>query len=150
MAMHGSTDRSAKAQERYVLRPVALCCVLAAGGVLLLLLGLRLVMAIRGVRLVLGLALLVGSGLLFVGVYLLGRCAVIVDGQGIRIREAVGGWRQMRWSEAVSVSRKHVPRSGRSGGYTMLVITTCEKETFELIENERTRALVIQYGPGIS
>lgn len=32
----------------------------------------------------------------------------------------------------------------------MLVITTRDKETFELIENERTRALVIQYGPGIS
>lgn len=82
MAMYGSTDRSAKAQERYVLRPVALCCILAAGCVLLLIAGLRLVMAIRGVRLVLGLVLLVASGLLFVGVYLLGRCAVIVDGQG--------------------------------------------------------------------
>lgn len=134
-------------RERYMLRPVALCCVLTAGGVLLLLLGLRLFMAIRGVRMILGLVLLIVSGLLFVGVYLLGRCAVIMDAERLRIRGFAGDWRQMRWTEAAAVTRRYVPQHGRSGGCAMLVVTTRAGERFEVLQNDRTLMLLQKYCP---
>jgi len=134
--------------ERYAYRPVALCSVIAAGGLLLLLAGLRQIMALRGWRFMLGLALLVAAGLMFVGVYLLGQCAEILDAEGIRIREMNGSWRQMRWEDAVDVSVKEGPKRGRSGGgYALLVVTTRTGEAFEVIRNERTLAMVRRYCP---
>lgn len=133
--------------ERYAYRPVALCGVLTACGLLLLLTALRLIMALRGVRMVLGLLLLIAAGLLFLGVYLLSRCAVIVDAQGIRTREIVGDWREIRWPDVTSVTQRCENRSGRMGGYVMLTVQGRNGEAVEVIRNDRTLAMIQRYSP---
>ncbi len=136
-------------KDRYAYRPIALCSVLALGGLLLLLLGLKQIMALRGPRLLLGLVLLFAAGLLFLAVYLLGRCAVIVDQQGVRDRRVVGDWRLLRWEDIASVTRKHVVREGRTGGYTALVFIGRQGEEMEIVEKDEILALVGKYGPTV-
>ncbi|MBQ2954028.1 MAG: hypothetical protein IJE07_10870 [Clostridia bacterium] len=134
-------------EVRYSFRPVVLCSVLAISGLLLLGLGLALVMTLQQLQMLLGVLVLIVVGVLFVGVYVLSRCAEIIDAQGVRCREIAGDWREVRWTDAVSVTRRHVPRSGRKGGYTMLVIRDCKGETVEVFCNERTAELVGRYAP---
>ncbi|MBQ7848199.1 MAG: hypothetical protein IJ343_00550 [Clostridia bacterium] len=134
-------------EDCYAYRPVALCSVLTACGLLLLLSGLKLIMALRGMRMVLGLLLLIVAGFLFLGVYLLSRCAVIVDAQGIRTHEIVGDWREIRWPDVISVSQRYEKRSGRTGGSVMLTVKSRDGDDVEVIRNDRTLAMIRRYSP---
>ena len=97
--------------DRYAFRPVALCSLLALSGVMLLLLGLWLITMLRDEMMALALIVLFASGLVFLGVYLLGRCAVIMDAQGVRTRGSVGDWQEVRWTDVVSVSSEPAART---------------------------------------
>lgn len=133
--------------DRYVFWPVALCSLLGLGGVLLLLLGLWLITTFRDGMLALALIVLIADGFLFLGVYLLGRCAVLLDGQGVRLRGFVGDWREIRWEDVASISVGAVASNKRPGGQTMLIIRDRAGVAVEVIRNERTLAMLRRYSP---
>lgn len=134
-------------KDRYAFRPVALCSVLALGCALLIWCGLQQVMMLDGARLALGVVLLIAAGLLFVAAYLLGHAAVIIDSQGVRVREIAGDWREIRWAEVTEVTLRAEPRSGRTGGSAMFVIRSRGGATIQVIRNERTQAMLRRYSP---
>lgn len=133
--------------DRYVFWPVALCSLLGLGGVLLLLLGLWMITTFRDGMLALAVIVLIADGFLFLGVYLLGRCAVILDGQGVRLRGIVGDWREVRWMDVVFISVGPVASNKKPGGRNMLIIRDRAGVAVEVIRNERTLAMLRRYSP---
>ena len=135
------------AEDRYVFRPVALCAVLTAMGLLVLLSGLKQIMKLDGAWVLLGVALVIVAGFMFTGVYLLSRCAVIMDDRGVRVRGSAGDWQEIRWVEVTEVMLRAEPRRGRMGGDVMIVIRSRSGEAIEIIRNERTQAMLHRYSP---
>lgn len=133
--------------DRYAFRPVALCSLLALSGVMLLLLGLWLITMLRDEMMALALIVLFASGLVFLGVYLLGRCAVIMDAQGVRTRGSVGDWQEVRWTDVVSVSSEPAAHGRKTGDRTMLVIRSGSGVAVWVIRNEHTLAMLRRYSP---
>ena len=133
--------------ERYEFRPVVLCAICGFFGLLLLGAGLKQIMTLDHLRMLLGVVLLIAVGFLFVAVYLLSRCAVIIDDQGVRVCGIAGEWREIRWPEVAEVTLRAEPRQGRRGGDVMLVIRSRGGEIIEVIRNERTQAMLRRYSP---
>lgn len=131
--------------ERYVFRPIVLCAICGFFGLLLLRAGLKQIMTLDHLRMLLGVALLIAVGFLFVAVYLLSRCAVIIDVQGVRVCGIAGEWREIRWSEVLEITLRADPRQGRMGGDAMIVIRSRSGESIEVIRNERTQAMLRRY-----
>ena len=133
--------------ERYVFRPVVLCAICGFFGLLLLGAGLKQIMTLEHQRMLLGVVLLIAAGFLLVAIYLLSRCAVIIDDQGVRVCGIAGERQEIRWSEVVEITLRAEPRQGRMGGAVMLVIRSRSGETVEVIRNERTQAMLRWYCP---
>lgn len=135
------------AEDRYVFRPVALCAVLTAMGLLVLLSGLKQIMRLDGAWVLLGVALVIAAGFMFTGAYALSRCAVMIDEQSVRVREIAGDWREICWVDVTEVTLLAEPRRGRRGGAVMFVIRSRSGESIEIIRNERTQAMLRRYSP---
>lgn len=135
------------AEDRYVFRPVALCAVLTAMGLLVLLSGLKQIMKLDGAWVLLGVALVIAAGFMFTGAYVLSRCAVMIDEQSVRVREIAGDWREICWVDVTEVTLMAEPRRGRRGGAVMFVIRSRSGENIEIIRNERTQAMLCRYSP---
>lgn len=134
-------------KDRYAFRPIVLCCLLAALGVLVLLSGLKQIMRLDGAWVLLGVALVIAAGFMFTGVYVLSRCAAIIDEQSVRVREIAGEWQEICWADVTEVTLRAEPRRGRMGGDVMLVIRSRSGESIEIIRNERTQAMLRRYSP---
>ena len=136
-------------KDRYVFRPVVSCCLLAALGVLVLLSGLKQIMRLDGAWVLLGVALVIVAGFMLTGVYMLSRCAVIMDDRGVRVRGlgSTGDWQEIRWMEVTEVTLRAEPRRGRMGGDVMIVIRSRSGEAIEIIRNEQTQAMLRRYSP---
>lgn len=135
------------AEDMYVFRPVALCAVLTAMGLLVLMSGLKQIVRLDGAWVLLGVALVIAAGFMFTGVYVLSRCAVITNEQRVRVRGIAGDWQEICWVEVTEVTLRAEPCRGRMGGDVMLVIRSRSGETIELIRNERTQAMLRRYSP---
>lgn len=134
-------------EDRYVFRPVALCAVLTAMGLLVLLSGLKQIMRLDGAWVLLGVALVIAAGFMFTGAYVLSRCTVMIDEQSVRVREIAGDWREICWVDVTEVTLMAEPRRGRRGGAVMFVIRSRSGENIEIIRNERTQAMLCRYSP---